>query len=168
MWVTKAFCKRYSKALILINNILGLDNDIDHLLFNQLQTYPSTSISKLTDTLLVQLGNEIKECKMEFNSAIENADNEITKLWLRKSHELVLVVVAVQKKGHLKRKFYGGCNMQVSMPTGSVYGMKDLNKSKIRGSCSEWLGKIAVVNTSLKIVTFTDLTMIRVFVCSLK
>ena len=120
MWLTKAFWKRYPKVLLLINNILGLDNDIDYLLFNELQTYPSRLISKLTDTLLVQLVNEMKECKMEFNSANENSDDEITQFRLRKSYQLVSVVVAVQKKGHLKGKFYGPCNMEVSMPTRSL------------------------------------------------
>ena len=201
IWRTKAFWKGYPN--VLINNSVGSDNDIEYLLFNELQTYPSMPVCKLTDTLLVQLVNEMKEWKMEFDSANKNPDNEITQFWLRKSYQLVLVVVAVQKNGYPKAKFYRGCNMEVSMPTGSlcaernaigsalsqdltirreefkmvaVYGMKDLNKSKIRdinpigpcGSCREWLGKIAAVNPSLKIVTFSDFTMSNVFVRSLK
>ena len=80
----------------------------------------SMSISKLTDTLLVQLVNVMKEWKMQFNSANQSPDNEITQFWFRKfkSHQLVGCCCSTKQKGHVGAKVYGGRNIQVSMPKG--------------------------------------------------
>ena len=73
---TKTFWKGYPK--VLVQNSLGSGNDIEYLLFNHLQTYPSMSVSKLTHTLLVQLVNQMKQWKMEFYNGNKNPHNDLT------------------------------------------------------------------------------------------
>ena len=180
-----------------------LDTDIEYLPFNELETYPSKPVSTLKDAMLIQIVNEMKEWKLEFDNCFKNPQNELTQFWVRKSFQLVLVIVAVIKNGHPKPKFFRGCNMEVSMPTGSlcaernaigsalandltirreefkmvaVFGMKGLDQKKVKsvnplgpcGSCQEWLGKIAAVNPSFKVVTFSSLEMDEIYVRSLK
>ena len=58
----------------------------------------------------------------------------------------------------------------------AVFGMKNLDKKDVKdinpigpcGACTEWLTKIAQVNPSLKIITFSDFSMTNIFIRSLK
>ena len=48
----------------------------------------------------------------------EGHNSDLGSFWLRKTKKMVLAVLLVEKDGI--RKFYRGCNMEVSMPTGSL------------------------------------------------
>ena len=103
-------------------NEIKLSDDLEYLPFHDMETYPAMKISELNDNSLIQIVNEMKKWKNEYlNNGINNKDSEIYNFWLRKSHQPVLAVLMIEKHDSNKTlKFFRGCNMEVSMPTGSL------------------------------------------------
>eukprot|EP01084_Bolivina_argentea_P101320 181677_1 len=52
--------------------------------------------------------------------AVDNMRSEMRRFWLRKSHQPVLAILAVQKPKQSTPTYYRGVNAEVSMPTGSL------------------------------------------------
>ncbi len=109
--------------------------------------------------------------------------------WLRKGKKPVLAVVAVRDRATGATRYHCGCNLEVSLPTGSlcaernaigsalaanpavdrsdfvaiaVLGMgKDMNPLGPCGVCNEWLLKITEENPRFRVLSFTDTSLAK-------
>ena len=104
-----------------INNIAWND-DIEYLPFHDMETYPAMEVKNLSDKSLIGIVEEMKEWKRKFlKFGISNEESEIYNFWLRKSHQPVLAVLMIKKNDSNENiQYFRGCNMEVSMPTGSL------------------------------------------------
>eukprot|EP00486_Rosalina_sp_Unknown_P007198 CAMPEP_0201574096 /NCGR_PEP_ID=MMETSP0190_2-20130828/18318_1 /ASSEMBLY_ACC=CAM_ASM_000263 /TAXON_ID=37353 /ORGANISM="Rosalina sp." /LENGTH=171 /DNA_ID=CAMNT_0048001831 /DNA_START=1373 /DNA_END=1885 /DNA_ORIENTATION=- len=65
--------------------------------------------------------NEMRKWKKDFMaSAVDNAQSEMSRFWLRKTHQPVLAILSTQKPNQSQPIYYRGVNVEVSMPTGSL------------------------------------------------
>eukprot|EP01084_Bolivina_argentea_P178227 308094_1 len=97
------------------------DSDFEALKFNQMETYPAIPLKDIFDENIVAMVNEMRKWKHEFiQSAVMNAQSEMSRFWLRKTHQPVLAILSVQKPNEKQPKYYRGINVEVSMPTGSL------------------------------------------------
>lgn len=135
------------------------------------------------------LSEEMRAWKAEFTAYDETergvGARGIDPFWWRKSKQKVLSLLMVRGPDGAPR-FHRGCNLEVSMPTGSlcaernvigtalaldpglqrweilavaVLGLSnDANPLDPCGVCAEWLAKIAEVSPDFRVVTFTDVT----------
>ena len=103
-------------------NEIKLNDDVEYIPFNDMERYPAMKVNELNDNSLIQIVNEMKKWRNEYlSNGINNKNSEIYNFWLRKSHQPVLAVLMIEKHDSNKRfKFFRGCNMEVSMPTGSL------------------------------------------------
>jgi len=98
-----------------------VDDDIEIHAFEAMETIPAVDTSSCTDGSIRMVVAEIQAFRDEMSRALSSdADNDIRRFWLRKSHKPVLAVLLVQSADMDKPVLYRGTNMEVSMPTGSL------------------------------------------------
>ncbi len=97
------------------------DEDFEYLKFNQMETYPAIPITEIKEKMILNIINEMRKWKKDFLAgAVDDASSEMSRFWLRKTHQPVLAVLSTQKPNQLEPIYYRGCNVEVSMPTGSL------------------------------------------------
>eukprot|EP00485_Elphidium_margaritaceum_P009281 CAMPEP_0202696172 /NCGR_PEP_ID=MMETSP1385-20130828/9497_1 /ASSEMBLY_ACC=CAM_ASM_000861 /TAXON_ID=933848 /ORGANISM="Elphidium margaritaceum" /LENGTH=570 /DNA_ID=CAMNT_0049352285 /DNA_START=29 /DNA_END=1741 /DNA_ORIENTATION=- len=96
------------------------ESDLEHLRFDQLETYPAIPVTEITDDMILGMVCEMKQWRDAFlSNAVENAHSEMASFWLRKTLQPVLAILCVQKPKQ-SALYYRGVNVEVSMPTGSL------------------------------------------------
>ena len=124
------------------------------------------------------------------NRVARGKANELDRFWLRKTRKPVLAVLMVRRPdGALA--LHRGCNLEVSMPTGSLCAERNAIGTALAadpslarrdvvavavfapdgphpldpcGACNEWLAKIAEVSPAFRVLTFGDAQLESVFV----
>ena len=97
------------------------EEDFEYLKFRQMETYPAMPIIEITDKKILNIVNEMRKWKEDFlKLAVMDKQSEMSRFWLRKTHQPVLAVLSVQKPNMQQPIYYRGVNAEVSMPTGSL------------------------------------------------
>lgn len=97
------------------------EEDFEALKFNQMETYPAIPIIEIKEKMILNMVNEMRKWKKDFmSSAVDNTQSEMSRFWLRKTHQPVLAILSTQKPNQSEPVYYRGVNVEVSMPTGSL------------------------------------------------
>lgn len=109
MWELKTFWHEEKMCL----------DDVEFHSFEDIDTLPPTHVAH-ADEMAQMVAREMIEYKKEvLNAYAQGLCKDLDKFWLRKTKKPVLAVLVVQKDGE-EPLLYRGCNMEVSMPTGSL------------------------------------------------
>lgn len=109
MWELKTFWHHAKMCL----------DDVEVHSFEDIDTAPPVPISQ-ADSLARAVAHEMMRFKQEvMTSYRQGLCKDLSTFWLRKTKKPVLAVLLVQKEGQ-DPIIYRGCNMEVSMPTGSL------------------------------------------------
>lgn len=92
-------------------------HEAEHYVFGEITQHVAVPVKDLPK-LEQKLVKQMKKWRDEYENIVRSGDNELGKFWLRKGKKPVLAVLCVkQNEGHA---FYSACNLEVSMPTGSL------------------------------------------------
>eukprot|EP00494_Astrolonche_serrata_P018712 UN18907 len=95
------------------------EDTIEFHKFESVDVQPFRDITSL-DAKTRMVVEEVKTWKKQYLTAHRSGKGEIDKFWLRKTGQPILGVIMTQKPDR-KPKMYRAMNMEVSMPTGSLY-----------------------------------------------
>lgn len=92
-------------------------HEAEHYAFGAITQHVAIPVKELTK-LEQQLVRKMKKWRDDYERVVQGPENELSKFWLRKGKKPVLAVLCV-KQGP-SYTFYSACNLEVSMPTGSL------------------------------------------------
>ena len=198
VWSLSAMTRRYRPTLLHVPDAFNQPSDqrchsVDVVGAAALEQWPPEPLAQRTETWLRLAVDEMVKFAKAYQVLLEGKANEHPRknsFWLRQSGKPVLAVVVVRdSEGGLRA--YRGCNMEVSLPTGSLCAERSaiaqaladnpsLERSHVLavavlsmagmaflepcGVCSEWLLKVAEENPSLRLVLFEDASCERAIV----
>lgn len=109
MWELKTFWHHAKMCL----------DDVELHSFEDIDTLPPVPVANV-DAIAQMVSEEMMKYREEVLTAFrQGLCTDLTGFWLRKTKKPVLAVLLVQREGQ-KPVIYRGCNMEVSMPTGSL------------------------------------------------
>ncbi|KAM3574424.1 hypothetical protein VYU27_003623 [Nannochloropsis oceanica] len=110
MWELKTFWHHAKMCL----------EDVEVLAFEDIDTAPPVPLSH-ADARAQLVAAEMLRYKEEvLHHYHQGLCSDLSTFWLRKTQKPVLAVLLIQKEGGAAPILYRGCNMEVSMPTGSL------------------------------------------------
>lgn len=92
-------------------------HEAEYYAFGEITQHVAIPLNELTKREQ-QLVNHMKKWRARYLEIVSAHENELGQFWLRKGKKPVLAVLGV-KQGK-KYVFYSACNLEVSMPTGSL------------------------------------------------
>ena len=73
------------------------EEDFEYLKFNQMETYPAIPIIEIKEKMILNMVHEMRKWKKDFlTNAVDNAHSEMSRFWLRKTHQPVLAILSTK------------------------------------------------------------------------